>query len=112
MLRMTRAAAVIFTVLALLATALASNSAPKSSINKSCCQRCACCIEKAPDQPQVPLAPCPSRASTDLSAALAPLVIATLLFERETASDSAAPDRDFISVSSAPLFLRNCAILI
>jgi hypothetical protein len=91
----------------------AAKSIPKASGPKSCCQRCACCIESNPDQPQVPLAiPTSSRASVDQPAAL-PLALVAAILARPAPPSQAAFDFDAAShPSSSPIFLRNCAILI
>jgi hypothetical protein len=110
----TRWIAVMITVSTLLVSgAFSSKAAPKISAKKSCCQRCACCIESNPDQPQVPLAfPTSSRASIDQPAALPLALVAAIIAQPELPSRIAVDFAEASHAASAPIFLRHCAILI
>src|SRR4051794_10289969 len=89
----------------------AAKSIPKASSPKSCCQRCACCIESNPDQPQVPLAfPSSSRPSVDQPVALPLALVAAILAQPELPSRINADLATAPHSISAPIFLRDCAI--
>jgi hypothetical protein len=105
---------ITITAIALLAPGTFGAKAASQVSKKSCCQRCACCIESNPDQPQVPLAlpVSSSRASVDQPAALPLALVAVILAQAEPLAGASA---DFVTAphqSSAPIFLRHRAILI
>ncbi len=109
----TRWLVVLVTSAVLLAPNLfAANVTPKASALKSCCQRCACCIEKSSDQPQVPLAPLSTRTSMDQTLQLLSAAIAFVLIESTPAVMRPSDGTGQKFSASAPLFLRHCAILI
>ena len=109
----TRWTIVLVTSVVLLAPNLfAAKVITKASGPKSCCHRCACCIGKSSDQPQVPLAPSSTRTSVDQTGLLLLPVIAIVLFESASRVVSLGKASDPHFSTSAPIFLRHCAILI